>query len=62
MAALMLPRAVLTHLKAGVFAAFGPEPVLRIAWLHTSCLALPIPDHAFFEQTIFQGHTKPREG
>lgn len=34
MAALMLPRAVLTHLKAGVFAAFGPEPVLRIAWLH----------------------------
>ena len=21
----------------------------------TSCLALPIPDHAFFEQTVFQG-------
>ncbi len=34
MAALMLPRAVLTHLKAGVFAAFGPEPVLTITWLH----------------------------
>jgi len=32
MAALMLPRAVLTYLKAGVFAALGPEPVLTIAW------------------------------
>ena len=32
MAALMLPRAVLTHLKAGVWAALGPEPVLM-----TSC-------------------------
>src|SRR2546421_6446382 len=28
MAALMLPSAVLTHLKAGVRAAFGPDPVL----------------------------------
>ena len=27
-------REVLTHLKAGVFAAFGPEPVLTMAWLH----------------------------
>ena len=26
----MLPRAVLTHLKAGVRAAFGPDPVLTI--------------------------------
>ena len=33
-AALMLPRAVFTHLKAGVFAARGPEPVLTSAWLH----------------------------
>src|SRR4029077_16863605 len=34
MAALMLPSAVLTHLKAGVRAAFGPEPVLTIWWVH----------------------------
>ena len=34
MAALMLPGAVLTHLKADVFAALGPEPVLMVAWLH----------------------------
>ena len=27
MAALMLPSAVLTHLKAGVRAALGPEPI-----------------------------------
>ena len=34
MAALILPRAVLTHLKAGVLAALGPEPVLTIVWSH----------------------------
>jgi len=28
MAALMLPSAVLTHLNAGVRAAFGPDPVV----------------------------------
>src|SRR4051812_15627162 len=32
MAALMLPSAVLTHLKAGVRAAAGPEPVLITWW------------------------------
>ena len=35
MAALMLPSAVLTHLKAGVLAAFANrEPVLMAAWVH----------------------------
>ena len=30
----MLPSTVLTHLKAGVFAAFGPLPVLMTEWEH----------------------------
>ena len=30
----MLPNAVLTHLKAGVRAALGPEPVLTTWWVH----------------------------
>src|SRR5215211_6894515 len=34
MAALMLPRAVLTHLKAGLRAAAAPEPVLITSWRH----------------------------
>ena len=33
-AALMLPNAVLTDLKAGVRAALGPEPVLTTWWVH----------------------------
>src|SRR4051794_29102079 len=32
MAALILPSAVLTHLKAGVRTAAGPEPVLITRW------------------------------
>jgi hypothetical protein len=35
MAALMLPSAVLTHLKAGMRAASGPEPVLTTWWVHS---------------------------
>src|SRR3954466_11309801 len=34
MAALMLPKAVLTHLKAGVRSAAAPEPVLITVCLH----------------------------
>jgi hypothetical protein len=36
----MLPRAVLTHLKAGVRAAFGPDPVLTIGCAQSASATL----------------------
>src|SRR5271154_12169 len=41
MAALMLPSAVLTHLKTGVRAAFGPDPVLTTWCAHPASASLP---------------------
>src|SRR3954451_13486211 len=41
MAALMLPKAVLTHLKAGVRAAAAPEPVLITVCLHLASVTAP---------------------
>src|SRR5260370_36323923 len=41
MAALMLPSAVLTHLKAGVRAALGPDPVLMTWCAHPASATLP---------------------
>src|SRR5579864_6311278 len=41
MAALMLPSAVLTHLNAGVRAAFGPDPVLTTWCAHPASATLP---------------------
>src|SRR5260370_17391275 len=41
MAALMLPSAVLTHLKAGVRAALGPDPVLITWCVHPASATLP---------------------
>ena len=40
MAALMLPSAVLTHLKAGVRAAFGPDPVVTTWWAQPASATL----------------------
>jgi hypothetical protein len=40
-AALMLPSAVLTHLNAGVRAAFGPDPVLTTWCAHPASATLP---------------------
>jgi hypothetical protein len=40
-AALMLPSAVLTHLNAGVQAAFGPDPVLTTWCAHPASATLP---------------------
>src|SRR5216683_3240652 len=41
MAALMLPSAVLTHLKVGVRAALGPDPVLMTWCAHPASATLP---------------------
>ena len=41
MAALMLPSAVLTHLKAGVRAALGPDPVLTTWCAQPASATLP---------------------
>src|SRR5215212_5615423 len=41
MAALMLPSAVLTQLKAGVRAAAAPEPVLTTWWRHPASITAP---------------------
>ena len=40
MAALMLPSAVLTHLNAGVRAAFGPDPVVTTWCVHPASVTL----------------------
>src|ERR1700722_18705185 len=40
MAAFMLPSAVLTHLNAGVRAAFGPDPVLTTWCAHPASATL----------------------
>jgi len=40
-AALMLPSAALTHLKAGVRAAAGPLPVLIAWWAHPAWMTRP---------------------
>ncbi len=39
-AALMVPSAVLTHLKAGVRAAAEPDPVLMAWWMHPASVTL----------------------
>src|ERR1019366_9539069 len=41
MADLMLPRAVLAHLNAGVRTDWGPEPVLMTSWEHPASFTCP---------------------